>query len=87
MGQPDAARVDVAALIAEAKALACVIAVTEKDMVKLKPIWPAEERERLLAVPVSLGFEDEDAVAALLLRAVSTSGAAAATHPQLHRLR
>ncbi|WP_349236317.1 tetraacyldisaccharide 4'-kinase [Bosea sp. WAO] len=72
---------DVAALIADAKAQGCVVAVTEKDMVKLAPLWPAEERERLLAVPVRLGFEDENALAALLRQAMSDSGAAAAAHP------
>lgn len=78
---------DVAELIAEAKALDCVVAVTEKDMVKLAPLWPEDARARLLAVPVRLGFQDEVAVAALLRRALSTSGTAAAAHPQLHRLR
>jgi tetraacyldisaccharide 4'-kinase len=72
---------DVAALIAGAKAQGCVVAVTEKDMVKLEPLWPAEERERLLAVPVRLGFEDEKAVDALLRQGLSRSGAAAAANP------
>ncbi len=72
---------DVAALLAEAKATGCTVAVTEKDMVKLAPLWPDKERERLLAVPVRLGFEDEAAVAALLRQALSRSGTAAAAHP------
>ncbi|RXT53106.1 tetraacyldisaccharide 4'-kinase [Bosea sp. Tri-44] len=57
---------DVMALIAEAKAKACCIAVTEKDMVKLAPLWPATERSLLLCVPVTLVFEDEPALDALL---------------------
>lgn len=72
---------DVSTLIAEAKAMDCAVAVTEKDMVKLAPLWPAEARDRLLAVPVRLRFADEDAIGALLRRVVSGSGAAAAAHP------
>lgn len=72
---------DVTALIAEAKALGCTVAVTEKDMVKLAPLWPDEERARLLAVPVALRFADEAAVAALLRQALAGSGTAAAAHP------
>ena len=71
---------DVAALITDAKAQGCVVAITEKDMVKLGPLWPAEERERLLLVPVRLDFEDEVAIGALLRQAMSGSGAAAAAH-------
>lgn len=58
---------DVAALLQQADAHGgCAVAVTEKDMVKLAPLWPAQERDRLLPVPVALTFEDEPAVAALL---------------------
>lgn len=57
---------NVARLIAEAKAKACRIAVTEKDMVKLAPLWPAAERSLLFCVPVSLAFTDEQALATLL---------------------
>ncbi|WP_186421006.1 tetraacyldisaccharide 4'-kinase, partial [Bosea sp. CS1GBMeth4] len=57
---------DVAWLIAEAKAKACRVAVTEKDMVKLAPLWPASEHSLLLCVPVALAFADEDALVALL---------------------
>lgn len=57
---------EVAALIAEAKGHACCIAVTEKDMVKLAPLWPAAERSLLLCVPVTLVFEDEAALDRLL---------------------
>ncbi|HEV2509235.1 tetraacyldisaccharide 4'-kinase [Bosea sp. (in: a-proteobacteria)] len=75
---------DVAALIADAKAKACRIAVTEKDMVKLAPLWPAAERSLLLCVPVTLVFEDEAALDALLRNAVvrARSGAAGAAHAQ-----
>jgi tetraacyldisaccharide 4'-kinase len=77
---------DVATLLAESKATGATIAVTEKDMVKLAPLWPADERERLLAVPVQLRFEDEAAIGALLEQALTGSGTAAAADPQLHRL-
>ncbi|AZO78783.1 MULTISPECIES: tetraacyldisaccharide 4'-kinase [unclassified Bosea (in: a-proteobacteria)] len=75
---------EVAALIAEAKAKACCVAVTEKDMVKLAPLWPAAERSLLLCVPVTLAFEDEAALDALLrgCLAKTRSGAAGATHAQ-----
>lgn len=59
---------DVEALIAEARRLRCMVAVTEKDMVKLAPLWPAAEMDRLLPVPVQLVFEDPEAVLALLRR-------------------
>jgi hypothetical protein len=75
---------DVAALIAEAKAKACHIAVTEKDMVKLAPLWPAAERSLLLSVPVTLAFDDEEALDALLrgCLAKARSAAAGAAHAQ-----
>lgn len=75
---------DVAALIGDAKAKACRIAVTEKDMVKLAPLWPAAERSLLLCVPVTLAFEDEAALDALLRHAVvkARSAAAGASHAQ-----
>ncbi|MCP4564970.1 MAG: tetraacyldisaccharide 4'-kinase [Bosea sp.] len=75
---------EVAALIAEAKAKSCCIAVTEKDMVKLAPLWPAAERSLLLCVPVTLAFEDEAALDALLLGclAKARSGSAGAAHAQ-----
>lgn len=57
---------EAAALIAEAKAKSCCVAVTEKDMVKLAPLWPAAERSLLFCVPVTLTFEDETAVDELL---------------------
>lgn len=75
---------EIAALIAEAKAKACHIAVTEKDMVKLAPLWPAAERSLLICVPVTLAFEDEAALDALLRAclAKTRSAAAGATHAQ-----
>jgi len=75
---------EVAALIAEAKAKTCCVAVTEKDMVKLAPLWPAAERSLLLCVPVTLVFEDEAAVDALLRDALAKarSAAASAAHAQ-----
>lgn len=75
---------DVAALIAEAKAKACHIAVTEKDMVKLAPLWPAAERSLLLCVPVTLVFEDEAALDMLLHNALAKarSGAPGPANPQ-----
>lgn len=75
---------DVAALIIDAKAKACRIAVTEKDMVKLATLWPAAERSLLLCVPVTLVFEDAAALDALLRGALAKarSGAAGAAHAQ-----
>lgn len=75
---------DVTALIAEAKAKACRIAVTEKDMVKLTPLWPEAERSLLLCVPVTLVFEDEAALDALLRDALAktSSGSPGAAHAQ-----
>lgn len=57
---------DVAAILAEARERSCLIATTEKDMVKLGPLWPAAERQRLLAVPVTLDFEAPERIAGLL---------------------
>lgn len=73
---------DVAALIVEAKEKACRVAVTEKDMVKLAPLWPAAERSLLLCVPVTLVFEDEAALDTLLRGCLvkARSGAAGAAH-------
>jgi tetraacyldisaccharide 4'-kinase len=75
---------EVAALITEAKAKSCRIAVTEKDMVKLAPLWPAAERPLLLCVPVTLVFEDEEALDALLrgCLAKARSAATGATQAQ-----
>lgn len=57
---------DVAALLAEAQAQGCPVAVTEKDMVKLATLWPQAEQARLLCVPVALAFDDEAALDTLL---------------------
>jgi tetraacyldisaccharide 4'-kinase len=73
---------DVAAILAEASKRDCLVATTEKDMVKLGPLWPAAERRRLLVVPVTLDFEAPERIAALLdsVRR-SRSGAAGAAQP------
>lgn len=75
---------EVTTLITEAKAKACRIAVTEKDMVKLAPLWPVAERPLLLCVPVTLVFEDEGSLDALLREclAKTRSAAAGAAHAQ-----
>jgi tetraacyldisaccharide 4'-kinase len=75
---------EVAALIAEAKAKACRIAITEKDMVKLAPLWPTAERSLLICVPVTLAFDDEEVLDTLLrgYLAKARSGAASAAHTQ-----
>jgi tetraacyldisaccharide 4'-kinase len=68
---------DVAALIAEARRHDCAVAVTEKDVVKLGPLWPQAERDRLIPVPVALKLSDPAALDALLRRALAgraTSG-------------
>ncbi|HEV7260040.1 MAG TPA: tetraacyldisaccharide 4'-kinase [Bosea sp. (in: a-proteobacteria)] len=73
---------DVAGLLAEAKERNCPIATTEKDMVKLEPLWPSGERHRLLPVPVSLDFAEPEPVEALLTATLSAgSGAARAPQP------
>lgn len=66
---------DVAALVAEAALYDSLVATTEKDMVKLGPLWPDAERGRLLGVPVRLVLDEPDAMAALL---AGPSGAAGA---------
>ena len=68
---------DVAALVAEARERDCLIATTEKDMVKLGPLWPDAERHRLLPVPVSLVFAEPDRVEAMLAAAISGPARAA----------
>jgi len=75
---------DVAEIIAQAKAHECRIAVTEKDMVKLGPLWPASERQRLLSVPVTLAFAEDAAIDALLRRSLANARSAApgAADPQ-----
>ncbi|RDJ23665.1 tetraacyldisaccharide 4'-kinase [Bosea caraganae] len=57
---------DVAEILAEAIKRNCLVATTEKDMVKLEPLWPAAERRRLIVVPVTLDFEAPERIAALL---------------------
>lgn len=70
-------RGDVAALVAEAALYDCVIATTEKDMVKLGPLWPSDERHRLLPVPVTLVFSQPPAIEAMLSAALSSGSAPA----------
>lgn len=71
---------DVQALVAEAALYDSLVATTEKDSVKLAPLWPDEERGRLLPVPVRLIFEGPDRVTELLGDAIG-SGAAGAPEP------
>lgn len=61
---------DVAALVDEALLYDCLIATTEKDMVKLGPLWPHDERHRLLPVPVSLVFAEPERIEALVSTAL-----------------
>jgi tetraacyldisaccharide 4'-kinase len=68
---------DVAGLVAEARERDCLIATTEKDLVKLGPLWPMEERHRLLPVPVRLAFAEPDQVATMLAATLSASSAPA----------
>ena len=73
---------DVAALIDEALLYDCLIATTEKDMVKLGPLWPHEERHRLLPVPVSLVFAEPGQIEAMVSAALPTrSDPAGAAQP------
>lgn len=68
---------DVQALVAEAALYDSLVATTEKDWVKLAPLWPEAERGRLLPVPVRLVFDAAEPIAALLAGA-AVSGAAGA---------
>ncbi|KRE18046.1 hypothetical protein ASE63_02340 [Bosea sp. Root381] len=74
---------DVAALVAQASELDCLIATTEKDMVKLGPLWPHAERHRLLPVPVTLVFDEPGRIEAMAAEALSgRSGPTGAAQPQ-----
>ncbi|GAU81059.1 tetraacyldisaccharide 4'-kinase [Bosea sp. BIWAKO-01] len=57
---------DVAKIIREAAAQDCLVATTEKDMTKLTALWPFAEQHRLLAVPVSLVFDEPSEITHLL---------------------
>lgn len=57
---------DVAALVDEALLYDCVVATTEKDMVKLGPLWPDAQRDRLLPVPVALVFAESQRIEAMV---------------------
>lgn len=73
---------DVEAVLAEARKRSCLVATTEKDMVKLAALWPEAERQRLLTVPVALEFEAPARIAELLDAARrKRSGAAGAAQP------
>lgn len=70
---------DVAVLVDEALLYDCVVATTEKDMVKLGPLWPPEQRHRLLPVPVTLVFAEARRIEAMVFAALTVgSGAAGA---------
>lgn len=71
---------DIAAILAEGRERDCLIATTEKDMVKLGALWPQVERKRLLVVPVTLAFDAPERVARLLDDA-RRSGAAGPAQP------
>lgn len=69
---------DVTTLLAAAKAGNCLVAVTDKDLVKLGPLWPEGERGRLLGVPVALVFEEEAALGTLLRESLARARSGAA---------
>ncbi len=71
-------RDDVQAMVAEAALYDSLIATTEKDWVKLAPLWPEEERGRLLPVPVRLVFDAPERIEALLAGAAGSDTAGAA---------
>lgn len=62
---------DVAALVTDARTRDCLVATTEKDMVKLGALWPDAERHRLLPVPVALVFAEPEQIEAMLVAALS----------------
>lgn len=66
---------DVAAIVAEATLYDSLVATTEKDMVKLAPLWPDSERTRLLCVPVRLVLDEPEAMAALVAGAAAAPSA------------
>lgn len=66
---------DVAAIVAEATLYDSLVATTEKDMVKLAPLWPDSERGRLLCVPVRLVLDEPEAMAALVAGAAAAPSA------------
>lgn len=70
---------DVDDVVAQARTLGALVATTEKDMTKLAALWPAQAAAMLVAVPVTLVFEEPAAIEALL---DAVSGTARATEPQ-----
>lgn len=71
---------DVAVLVDEAMLYDCVVATTEKDMVKLGPLWPDAQRDRLLPVPVTLVFAEAERIETMVSGALA-SGSAPARAP------
>lgn len=59
---------DVASTLTEASTHAAQIVTTGKDWIKLAPLWPAAERSRVTVLPVTLMFEEPDALGGLLER-------------------
>lgn len=73
---------DVAALVDEALLYDCLIATTEKDIVKLGPLWPDAQRDRLLPVPVTLVFAQPERIGAMVAAVLPAgSGAAGPSQP------
>ncbi|WP_420103058.1 tetraacyldisaccharide 4'-kinase [Bosea sp. (in: a-proteobacteria)] len=62
---------DVADVIAQARRLGTLVATTEKDMTKLQPLWPMQDADLLVPVPVTLEFEEPGLVATLLERVLA----------------
>lgn len=60
---------DVAHVLARAHELDLTVATTQKDWVKLKSLWPDDQP--VVVVPVTLVFDEPDAIAALLRRATT----------------
>ena len=59
---------EVARLLEEAQRMGAVIATTEKDMTKLGPAVAGDRRDEVLVVPVSLVFEQPEAIRSLVKR-------------------
>jgi tetraacyldisaccharide 4'-kinase len=57
---------DVARLLAEADAAALTLATTEKDWVKLEPLWPKPRRDRIIVIRIALVFDAPADIQALL---------------------
>lgn len=66
-------------VLAQARTLGALVATTEKDMTKLAALWPAQAASLLVAVPVTLVFQEPAAIESLL---DAVSCAAGAAQPQ-----